>query len=106
MTKDIAYVVRIEEGENNYWLAEDEDCSMCLSSKTKGFKLSSDVKDAKLFSDENDVKDALRRYYGDEYYCKGHEMEKSERAFVCKVSVSDCTCFAKKDVSILLGNLF
>lgn len=106
MTKDIAYVVRIEEDENNYWLAENEDCSMCLSAKTKGFKLSPDIKGARLFSDENDVKDALRRYYGDKYYCEGHEMEASERAFVCKVSVSDCACFVKSDINILLGNLF
>lgn len=88
MTKDIAYMVRVEEGENNYWLAEDED-DICLSFRIEG---------AKVFYDESSIKDALRQYYSET-----HKMEERERAFVCKVSVRDCACFVKKDIDILLG---
>lgn len=90
MTKDIAYVVRIEENGQSEWLCYDYD-----SEKTY---VSSDFSYASYFENENDVKDALRQYYGER-----HEMKEDDRAFVCKVSVSDCACFVKKDIDILLG---
>lgn len=89
MTKDIAYVVRLEENGETCWLSGNEAGEMFAAI---GFD------SAWHFFDENEVKDALRLYYSER-----HTMKESDRVFVCKVSISDCACFVKKDIDILLG---
>lgn len=88
MTKDICYVVRLEEDGSEWW----------LSSANGGYYAANCfLKYAARFDNENDVKKALK-----EYYTETHTIKEDERAFVCKVSVSDCACFVKSDIDLLL----
>lgn len=88
MTRDVCYVVRLEQGDKEYWLGQSDtgDYFACL-----------ELQLAAHFDNEDDVKAALKSYYEDT-----HEMKDNERAFVCKVSVSDCACFVKSDIDLLL----
>lgn len=89
MTRDVCYVVRLEQGDEEYWLgAANGYYYACL-----------ELQFAAHFDDENEVKAALKSYYEEI-----HEMKENERAFVCKVSVSDCACFVKSDIDLLLKN--
>lgn len=92
MTKDICYVVRLEEDGHNYWLGADYDQSDCNE-----YFAVFNFNGAAHFDNEEDVKEALKSYYKDT-----HTMGEKDRAFVCKVSVSDCACFVKSDIDLLL----
>lgn len=87
MTRDICYVVRLEEDESEWW----------LSSANGSYNANCFFRYAARFDNENDVKKALK-----EYYTETHTIKEGERAFVCKMSVSDCACFVKSDVDLLL----
>lgn len=88
MTKDVCYVVRLEKGDEEYWLGQDNGHYLAFL----------ELQFAAHFDNENDVKAALKDYYTNE-----HEVEENERAFVCRVSVSDCACFVKTDINLLLN---
>lgn len=88
MTRDVCYVVRLEQGNEEYWLGQSDAgyYFACL-----------ELQFATHFDNENDVKAALKEYYTDT-----HEITENERAFVCKVSIKDCACFVKPDIDLLL----
>lgn len=85
--KDICYVVRLEEDEKEWWLGNSNG----------GYYANYSFRNATHFNNENDVKAALKEYYTDT-----HTIKEGERAFVCKVLVSECACFMKSDIDLLL----
>lgn len=87
MTKDICYVVRLEQNEKEYWFGKSDDDQYFASIH---------FGNAVRFDNEDNIKKALKAYYNE------YSMQENDRTFVCKVSVKDCTCFVKKDVDILL----
>lgn len=90
MTKDVCYFIRLEENDKEYWLGQSD---------AGGYLACHYIENAAHFGDENDVKAALKKYYTD-----AHTIKEGERAFVCKVLVSDCACFVKSDIDLLLKN--
>lgn len=88
MTKDICYVVRLEENGEEHWLGQNE---------ADEYLAVFNVGSAAKFDNEEDVKEALKSYYSET-----QDMGEKDRAFVCKMSVADCACFVKSDIDLLL----
>lgn len=90
MTRDVAYIVRVEdEKQGCLWLSRDSSNEACVCFYEEN---------ATPCYSEEEVKQLLRDYYSN----RGSIGEK-DRVFICKVSVTDCACFTKTDMDLLLS---
>lgn len=90
MTKDLYYIVRLDENDHNQYLAKNN---------LDEYYADLDVRNAAKFRHEDEIKSALKYYF--KYV---HEMKEKDHAFVCKVSATDCAAFVKSDIDLLLKN--
>lgn len=88
MTKDLYYIIRLEENECNQYLAKNS---------LDEYYEDLDVRNAVKFRYEDEIKNALKYYYKNV-----HEMKEKDHAFICKVSSTDCAAFMKSDIDLLL----